>query len=509
MASYLLSHDIGTSASKATLFHYNGEISKSSTIAYEAEYSNGTWAEQDPRQWWDAFCQNNQTILEGIDPAEVAAVSISGQMMGCLPVDQDCKPLYSSIIWADGRSVQQAEELLKTIGNEEFFPITGMTISPNYGIEKAMWVKKHMPGIFGKTYKFLQSKDYITCRLCGEFVTEASDAQYMHCYDIKTGDWSGRVLRAAGIDRDKLPGLVKSGTLLGKVMPSIAQECGLSPCTAVVEGIGDGRASLLGTGVIELGDAYISLGTSSWVGMIVKAREPVYQPASHQAVVPFLNPDYIVDGGTMQAGGLSLNWLKKELCRYEQSLSEKGGAGVYQLIDSEVLKSSAGSNGVIFLPYLMGERDPWWNTEAKAAFLGLKAESSRADLYRSVLEGVAMNLAAILRMSGNLEEIKSMRITGGGAKSRVWRQIFADVLDMPIIKTNIGDEAGSLGTAVLAGIGIGLYRDYSVIQSFHKIEEITYPIPSNVSVYQKMQPVFEDSYRALTGINHRLSVIFS
>ncbi|MDD2956298.1 MAG: FGGY-family carbohydrate kinase [Oscillospiraceae bacterium] len=502
MPRYLLAHDVGTSADKATLFTQDGVAVRSALAPYPVHYFNGNWAEQDAMDWWRAFCQNNRAVLEGIDPAEVAAVSVSGQMMGCLPVDQNAVPLRPVIIWTDGRAVNETALLQSKVRLESFYNIVGIRPSPNFTIEKVMWLMSHEPQVYEKAYRFLSSKDFINVRLTGVFATDPSDAGYTHAYDFYGRCWSQIILDAAGADPEKFPQVLEAGTLLGGVLPSVAEEAGLAPGTPVVEGVGDGRSACLGTGVLEPGDAYICLGTSSWVSRVTRC--PGVDPLCRIQKSAFQRDTY-TDGGTMQAGGLSMNWLKNQLCLHEQALAGQQGGSAYDYINQAAKASSAGSGGVLFLPYLMGDRAPLWDMGAKGAFLGLKGETTRGDLLRSVMEGVAMNLTTILGiMRGISDDITSMRIVGGGSKSALWRQIFADCFNMPVVKTNISDEAGSLGTAVVAGTGVGVYDSFSVVKDFHRVESVSEPIPENVERYRRQQEIFESAYLALREINHRL-----
>ncbi len=503
MKQYLLAQDIGTSAAKATLFTVEGELVRTCSAAYEVSAPHPGWAQQDAMDWWGAFCQNNKEILKDIEPASVAAVSVSGQMMGCLPVGKDGLPLGPSMIWADGRATKEAEEIREIIGHQDFFHITGMSISENYALPKILWLKTHFPDIYEKTYYFQQSKDFIVQRLTGKYVTESSDAQYYHAYDILKNCWSEKLLGAFGLNAEKLPPLVPAGTLVGHVRTEIARECGLPEGTPVVEGLGDGRAALIGTGVLEAGDAYISLGTSSWLSFISNSAE--LDADSGQDKIVFIKPGIFVAGGTMNAGGHSYDWMRRTLCEPEISRAQFTQESVHDLINQLVVESRPGANGVLFLPYLLGERDPYLDPKARGAFLGLSSGTTRADLCQSVMEGVAMHLNLFRLKAAETESIKTMRIVGGGAKNPVWRQIFADIFGMPIIETNVSDEAGSLGTAVMAGIGAGIYKDVKAVLRFQKIRSVTQPRTEYSELYAAMQQVFNDSYYSLKNASHVLA----
>ena len=502
---YLLAQDIGTSAAKATLFSAEGQLLRTCSTAYTVDEPHPGWAQQDAMDWWLAFCENNRIILEGIDVSQLAAVSVSGQMMGCLPVAQTGEPLGPALIWADGRALEEAEQIRQTVGHRRFFSITGMSISENYSLPKILWIRKHFPEIYEKTYCFLQSKDFITQKLTGEFVTESSDAQYYHAYDIIRNCWSQELLDVFCLDGNKFPRLVKAGTPVGTVRQEIAEECHLPAGTPVVEGLGDGRAALIGTGVLSIGDAYISLGTSSWISLISTSAE--LDPDRGEDKIVFIEPGVYVCGGTMNAGGYSFDWMRRTLCQPEERAAREAGTSVYEQIDLLTAGSGPGAGGVMFLPYLLGERDPYLDPNVRGAFLGLSSRSTRADMCRSVMEGVAMHLNLFKQQLEQTEQIHSMRIVGGGAKNPVWRQIFADIFNMPILETNVSDEAGSLGTAVMAGIGVGLYRDVSVVHRFQKVLSITYPNPENRKLYDEMQNVFNGAYAAVRDISHALTHI--
>lgn len=505
METYLLAQDIGTSAAKAALFSTDGRLMRTCSAAYEVQSPHPGWAQQNAMDWWNAFCQNNRTILEGIDPSCLAAVSVSGQMMGCLPVGRDGSPLFPALIWADGRAVPQADLIRRTVGHRVFFSITGMGISENYALPKILWLREHEPEIYEKTFCFQQSKDFIVQKLTGQFVTESSDAQYYHAYDILRGCWSSRLLDAFGVEKERFPRLVQAGTQVGCVLPGVAAECGLPAGTPVVEGLGDGRAALVGTGVLDIGDAYISLGTSSWLSLISTSTE--LDPDSGEDKIVFIEPGVFVCGGTMNAGGYSFDWMRRVLCGPEAAQARAQGGSVYDHIDVLTKSSRPGAGGVLFLPYLLGERDPYLDPNARGAFLGLSSHTTRADLCRSVMEGVAMHLNLFKQKLEQTEQIKTMRIVGGGAKNPVWRQIFADVMNMPILETNVSDEAGSLGTAVMAGVGVGLYQDVRAVRDFQRVLSVTQPNPQNRAVYAAAQTVFNGAYAAVRDVSHALAAL--
>lgn len=504
MEKYLIAHDLGTSVNKASLITTEGIILRTHSVGYPVHHKLPGWAEQDPNQWWDAFCECNSAILQGIDINEVAGISLTGQMMCCLPVASSGKVLYPAIIWADRRAEEESLYLSNSFGVERYYQTTGMRNSPNYTLPKIMWLKKHFPEVYNKTYKFISPKDYINYRLTGRFCTDPESAAYMHCLDWRTKQWSGSLLEIAEIDEEKMPEIMPSSTIIGFVSQSAAKESMLRAGLPVVMGIGDGGATTLGTAVLEPGEAYTSLGTSSWVCVITGKTN--LDPQRSFSKLNYLGTTR--DSGTMQAGGYSFEWMKNTLCEPELELARRNGDSVYTHIEQKMEQSAPGARGILFLPYLLGERSPFWDPKLKAAFLGIGAQASRIDLCRSVMEGVTMHLKLIFERIRDVNEpieISSMKLVGGGAKNLLWRQIFADIYNMPIQITLQPEQAGTLGTAVLAGVGLGIYSDISVIRQFQKTTEIIYPIPENVSLYSRLFEIFIDSQKVMTEINHRLT----
>ena len=502
MAKFLLTHDLGTSSDKATLYALNGELVAHSEQSYPVHYAQGgLCAEQDAEDWWQAFCTNNRILLQGRDPKKVAAVAVSGQMMACLPVDKEGKPLRRCMIWADGRAKEEYGYIASKVGEREFYSITGNNPSANYTAPKILYLKKHELHVFEAAHKYLQPKDYINFRLTGRYLTDASDAGHTHLYDIFHGQWSDTLLRAVGLPREKLPDVVWAGTPIGGVLSTAASQCGLSSGTLVVQGAGDGRAAMLGAGILEKGEAYVCLGTSSWLSAATDKLN--MEPDSGLYKGLSLKKGYYINGGTMQAGGLSYDWYVKNL--WGNDSTENEAKAPYAEVERQIRASSPGANGLLYMPYILGERAPWFDTEVKGAFLGLKATHTKADLSRSIMEGVALHLGIILERIEKLDKVDSVRIVGGGAKSLVWQQILADVFQKPIVKTNVDLNAGSLGTAVLAGVGAGLFPDISVVKSFHKVETVSEPAPELGEKYAALRSILEDAYHSLKSVNKKLT----
>ncbi len=499
---YLLAHDIGTSGNKVSLFSVEGKLIKSVTVHYDVKWFDDVCAEQNADDWYGAVCQSTKDILEDIDNKDVIGVSFSGQMMGCLCVDKDGNPLANSIIWADMRATDQEAFIKEKIDENVFYKLTGHKPSASYTLAKLLWIKDNTD-IYDKTYKVLNAKDYIILKLTGEFVTDYSDASGTNFLDLEKLEWSTKIADAVGVDIEKMPTLKKSTDIVGHVTEKAAYDTGLLVGTPIICGGGDGSVAAVGSMCTSVGTAYLTVGTSAWNS--ITSEKPVLD--DNKSVFNFA---HVVDGlyspcGTMQTAGASIGWMADEIAHIETKKAQENGGSKYDYIEEQVEKSQVGSNGVIFLPYLLGERSPRWNVHAKGCFIGLKMETKRGDILRSVYEGVAMNLGVILDVLRAENDISDITMTGGGAKSKIWCQIFADVYNLPVKIPNYLEEATSIGAAVTAGVGLGVYDSFDVIKDFMAIEKTIYPIEENVEKYKKLKTIFNKSYHSLCGVYDDLS----
>jgi xylulokinase len=505
MTHYILAHDLGTSGDKATLFTEQGELVTSETYPYDTRFFNGNWAEQRPSDWWDAVCATTRRILQQIDRRQVAAVSFSGQMMGCVCVDARGNALCNAIIWADQRAVEETAFIREHIEAERFYQITGHRISPSYSAEKLMWVRNNEPDIFSKTHKLLNAKDYIIYKLTGKFVTEYSDASGTHLLDLSNLCWSQEILDLVGFDENILPDLVPSTHVAGGITREAAEKTGLLAGTPVVMGGGDGLCAGVGAGCVKEGMAYTYVGSSSWISLCTSA--PVFDEQQRTFNWPHIVPGMYSPCGTMQAAGASFSWLQKELALHETISARQLKENVYDHINNLIQGAPVGSNGLLFLPYLLGERSPWWNAEARGALIGLKMEHTRADVFRAVLEGITLNLGLIADIFKEHADINEMVVIGGGAQSHIWRQLMADIYERPVLKPNLLEEATSMGAAITGGVGVGLFDSFDVVDRFITIEENTAPTPDHFTVYRQYRALLQQSYKALVDVYTSLQAL--
>lgn len=495
MAKYLIAHDLGTSGNKASLFSTDGVLVNSHTEAYDVHFYNNNWAEQNPEDWWNAVKVATHKVMEGIAPADVLAMSFSAQMQACVVVDAEGTPLRQAMIWADMRAQEQADRLEAKLGFDKIYDLTGHRVSPSYSIEKLMWIKDNEPEIYNATYKMLLAKDYVICKMTGEFVTDHSEASGTNALDLENLCWSKEILEAAEIDMDKMPELHKSIDIIGKIKPSIAEMLGVSENIAIVCGGGDGPCSALGAGCTEVGQMFLSLGTSAFIG----GSTPKKFTDPDKVVFCFAHviPDQYMPCGTMQSAGSSYVYIKDALCQEEVKLAKELGTSPYELMNKLLDESPVGAKGLLFLPYLLGERSPRWNPDTSGSFLGIKMQHEKCDYVRSVLEGVAMNLDLIMAAYRKQMDIDELILTGGGAKGDTYMQILADVMNATLHRLNHVDIATSIAAAMIAGVGVGVFEDFSEISKFIQVEHDVVPIPENQAVYAKQKPIFDKAYSCL------------
>ena len=503
MSRYLLAHDLGTSGNKATLYSEDGALIKSSVYSYGLITGENNKAEQNADDWWDAVCATTKELLEGINPSDIAAVSFSGQMMGCLCVDEEGTPLHNALIWADMRSVKEEQKIRSVIDGFDFYAITGHRISSSYSATKFMWLKENEPEVYNKTYRMLNAKDYIIFKLTGQFVTEPSDASSTCLMDLNTLNWSDDILSITGLDKAKLPEIIPSVAIAGKVTKEASLLTGLMEGTPVVCGGGDGCCAAVGTGGVKEGIANCCLGTSSWISLASKT--PVFDPTMTTFNFAHIVPGYIMPCGTMQTGGGSLSWVVDSLFGDVEGYESPTKGDIYKTVGKEAALSPAGAKNLLYLPYLIGERSPRWNDKAKGAFIGLTLNHGRGDILRSVMEGVGYNLNLILnayKNGGN--NIEELILIGGGARNEIWQQILCDIFGIPVLVPNYLEEATSMGAAITAGVGVGIFENFEVTERFIKIENTNKPALKNKEKYAQMQELFDEAYSALCGIYEKL-----
>jgi len=506
----VLAHDFGTTGNKATLFTPDGAVLASHYLPYATEYPQPGWAEQDPEEWKKAFVGSTAVVLEraGIGKDDVAAVSFSGHMLGCIPVDREGKLLRKRVfLWADHRSQEQADLIEERIGWETFYRKTGGGLElALYPAAKQRWIKDHEPDLYEKTDLFLGTKDYLIHWLTGRFVTDFSDASNTGLLDIEKRRWLGEIGDALDLDLGKLPEeILQSDVVVGRVSGEAAGETGLAEGTPVVLGGGDVPCAAVGAGVVEEGTAYNYIGSASWVA--VAGRRAVFDPAMRPFNLCHLVPDMVVSQLATYSAGVVHEWFKDQVCLSEVRDAEDSGASPFDAMDDEAAGSPPGANGLLFLPHMRGGGAPFHDLNTRGALLGMELGHRRADILRAVLEGISLNIALLCRAleRGVGVPIEELRVVGGGAKSRTWLEILASAIGKPVATLAASQEANCLGAAMTAYVALGVHDDFRIAaERMIDVEDRVPADPAAAEVYRRLADIFGEAYRQVSSIHEML-----
>lgn len=508
--AYLLGIDIGTSGTKTVLFNEMGDTIASAIGEYPLYQPHIGWAEQEPEDWWQATVDTIKQVLDtsGVNPADIKGIGLSGQMHGMVLLNKEGNVLRSSIIWCDQRTQEECHKITEIIGKERLIEITANPALTGFTASKVMWVKNHQPDIFEKIYKILLPKDYIRYKLTGEFATEVSDASGMQFLDVPKRTWSGEILNKLGLDYKWMPAVYESQEVSGKVTKKVAQLTGLAPGTPVVGGGGDQAAGAVGNGIVKPGVISSTIGTS---GVVFAHMDEVnIDPRGRVHTFCHAVPNTWHVMGVTQGAGLSLQWMRNNFGAAERELAEFLDIDPYELMTKEAQKAAPGCEGLIYLPYLMGERTPHLDPYAKGVFFGLSAKHGRNEMIRTVMEGVAYSLRDCLEIiKGMGVSVSEVRASGGGGKSSLWRQMQADIFNNPITTIN-SSEGPALGAALLAGVGTEVYNSVpEACEAAIKTISVQQPIEANVNVYDKYYEVYKELYHALKDSYKKIAAIGS
>lgn len=505
--NYLIGIDLGTSGTKTVLFDEDGRRLASSTAEYPLHQPRNGWAEQDPSHWWRAVCETTNAVISesGVDASEIRGVGISGQMHGLVMLDKDGAVLRESILWCDGRTGAECREITDIIGAERLIQISANPALAGFTAGKILWVRNNEPHNYERCRHILLPKDYIRYMLTGELATEVSDASGMNLMDVANRRWSDEILEKLKIDKGLLGKMYESAEITGEVTVSAAALTGLKAGTPVVGGAGDNAAAAIGTGVVKAGRAFMTLGTS---GVVFAHTDKVtIDPRGRvHTFCSAVSGAWTVMSCTL-AAGLSLQWFRNECCYKDVLEAERLGKDPYEIMDGLAATSPIGSNRLLYLPYLMGERSPLLDENARGAFVGLSAMHKRGDMIRAVMEGVAFSqrqCVDVLREMG--AATTDMMACGGGGRSPLWRQMLSDLYGCPVKTTAAAKEGPALGVAILAGVGTGVFP--SVAEACARIilpdtEEL--PDRERAAAYQPYYELFCSLYGALSDSFNKLS----
>jgi xylulokinase len=494
----ILGIDIGTTTVKAVLFDSNGTVIQSGQQGYPIHYPERSWVEQDPDDWWDVLKQLLRELLASLagNNLQILAIGVSSQAPVLIALDDTGKPLDRAMIWMDRRAEDEAKLLTDTLGGEAVIAYSRNAADPFYLAAKLLWFKRHKPEAYGRTHKILQANGYINYQLTGAFTMDTVHASITQLYDVPQKVWAADVLKAINVSAAILPDVYDCSAIIGVVSDKAAQETGLLPGIPVIAGTVDGAAAALEAGVFVPGVAVEMTGTSS-VLLMSNDRDwfsPKLITMNHAL------PNQTLNLAAMSSTGASLKWFRDEFYHSEAN-------DIYELINKEAEQANP-RNDIIFLPYMMGERSPIWDTDARGVFFGLSLKSTRADLARSIMEGAAYalrNNLEIMEQSG--EPTQSLLIIGGAAKSRLWNQLKANVLgrEIEIIE---GSGGATLGIAILAGMAVGFYQnpaimsgqDMQVRQKFRPMDGMHHFFNQKYEIYLELYQQTKQQFKKLSAI---------
>jgi len=497
--AYLLGLDIGTSGVKALLLRTDGTVAATAiSKEYPLYAPRPQWAEQVPEDWWEATKEVLQAVLAkaGAKGEEVAAIGLSGQMHGSVFLNEKDEVIRPALLWCDQRTGPQCEVITAKLGQETILEELSNPVLTGFTAPKILWLKDNEPANFERVRKILLPKDYIRLKLTGEYATEVSDASGTALFNVRKRQWSQVVLDKLELDRELLPAVYESPEVSGHVSKSVVSETGLKAGTPVVGGGGDQAAGAVGNGIVEPGIVSSTLGTSGVV--FAFADEPFLDPELRVHTFCHAVPGkWHVMGVILSAGG-AFRWLRDALCSEEKSLAERSGRDPYEYMNEQAAQAPAGSEGLLFLPYLAGERTPYPDPEARGVFSGLTLRHSKPHLMRAVMEGVAFGLRdsfEILKEMG--VPVKRVRASGGGARSELWLKIQASVTGYTHNLVNV-DEGGSLGVALLAGVGTGVWDSVeAACKAVVQETEGQAPDPEWQARYEALYPYYRRLYSQL------------
>lgn len=505
MSKKIIAYDLGTGGVKASLFTVEGKILKNSFISYDTFYPAGNRHEQRPDDWWNGIVSSTKMLLSAREQFkdDIAALAISGHSLGVVPVDSDGGLLREMTpIWSDTRAQQQTKAFFEKADYDEWYQATGNGFpSECYSVFKIMWYRDNEPELYEKTYKILGTKDYCNYKMTGRMVTDHSYASGSGVYDLLGKRYRDDYIKAAGVNAELFADIIKSDDVVGTLTEEASALMGLPKSVKVICGGVDNSCMALGAKGIKDGRIYTSLGSSSWIAAI--SKKPILNLENRTYVFSHVLEDMFTSATSIFSAGNSLRWAKEKLYVNLENEAQQSGKDAYVLMNELAAQSPIGANKLIFNPSLAGGSMIEESPHIKGGFMGLQLQHTQADVIRSVFEGITLNLRYALDILKKNETVSDdMLIVGGGSKSPFWRQMFADIFGMNMIKTNIDQNAASLGAAALAANGAGLWNGYDIIDEIHESGSVERPIPENYEKYTKLYHAFRKTmhYMAQAGV---------
>lgn len=501
MTDCFLGIDLGTSSVKALVVDAAGQTRGMGGASYPVHHPEPGFAEQDPDDWWHGAVAAVRQATGWLPASHrVAGIGVTGQMHGTVMLGADDKPVTPAVIWSDQRSRRQVEALTKQIGLDRLIAITGSPLATGFQAATLAWFIQEKSSLWWRTKHVMLPKDELRRRMTGERATDPGDGSGTLLLDARWRNWSPAMLDATGVAAERLPRLADSTSVAGTLLPASAEAMGLAAGTPVVVGTGDAASGMLGSGTVDPATLLLSLSTGAQVMVSATGVHPDPFGRTHtfcSALEPSATtPGWYTMGATL-AAGMALKWVRDELFQL-------GGADAYDRMSGWAREAPVGAGGLLFLPYLVGERTPYMDSRARGAFLGLAAHHDRGDVVRAVMEGVifaCLDAFDVLVEQGASPD--QIVMTGGGSRAPVWRQIVADVFDLPVRALASTDQA-ALGAAMLAAVGIGQFDPVATARQWTNLGPAIEPNRARHQRYQELHAIFRDAYQAAIGISHRL-----
>ncbi len=505
---YLLGIDLGTSSVRAALVTADGRVAGIAGQEYPILTPYPDWAEQDPEAWWQATAGVIRRVIAaaGIQPAALKAIGLSGQMHGLVLLDQAGRVIRPAIIWPDKRSRAECLAIAAKIAPDRLYDITGLpTMTGFFGVS-LLWIKNHEPQHYRRIHAALLPKDFIRYRLTGELATDVTDGSGTLLFDVRRRNWSAEIIDALELSPGYLPTPLESASSAGRVTQAAAEVTGLATATPVIAGGGDQLMGAIGAGITRPGMVASTIGTGGQV--FTTARQAVFDPGRRIHTLCHALPDAWFLMGAILSAGLSLRWFKENLCELENLASSVANTDVYEILSRSAAAAEPGAQGLIFLPYLCGERTPYMDPNAKGCFIGLSLAHRKPHLVRAIMEGVSFALKDSLAIFAELGiPVQTVICSGGAARSEVWSQIQADIYETPV--TILAQQEHSVyGAALLAGIAGGIFKGGADLEQLQRpVQRQFVPNPEHTALYRRHYAIYRSLYPSLKEAYAKLAAV--
>lgn len=491
---YIIAYDLGTGGTKASLFGEDGISKADCFTACETYYPQENFREQKPKEWWNGVVTSTRSLLEQseINPEDVVCLAVSGHSLGAVPIGVHGSLLCEQVpIWSDSRAGAEALDFFTRVQEESWYLTTGNGFpAALYSVFKMMWYKNHMPEVYKQVKQFIGTKDYINYRMTGILCTDYSYASGSGVYNLTEWNYQEEYIRMSGIERSMFPDILPSTQVIGTLLKAASEELGLPQTVKVVCGAVDNSCMAAGAACIGEGAVYTSLGTSAWIA--VSGSRPVLDLQKRPYVFTHCVPGMFVSAAAIFSAGNSFQWLRNQVCRDLVEAEKRGGKEAYTAMTDLAETSPLGANHLIFNPSLAGGSSLDQSLNIRGAFIGLDLCHTQSDMIRAALEGICMNLRIALDALHACTHLSDqMVIVGGGGKSRFWRSLFASIYHKDIIELNIGQDAGSLGAALIAGIGAGIWKDFDAVKDMIRVKSVVKPQAEDCVKYDEFYCLFQ------------------